>query len=289
VVQAAAIPLRVAAMGLRGGIAISEIPDLIVLDAAAQAGKGGAGRFTNQSPEQAKFNLVMGYANVGLAGLDVGLEVGAVQKLAAMTGKLAMTGVKVSRQQWAQVMVWMRHGPEGVEKAKAFLASVKGMPKEKAAEALQIIKNGFSPEVETVGVPSGQSAAKTTEENVKDANALQAKIKAGAGGKSKEPKSQSQAFTTPQLPEFKDIKLGKELGSGGNKVVYEVPGREDVAIAVLEKGRPADAIDKEIGFLNELKEQGLPTVEVIGTTTHNGQPAMVMRQFKSEVQHLEIS
>jgi hypothetical protein len=272
-----AIPLRVAGLGIGGAVAASEIPDLMLLDLAAQSGRGGAGALTNQSPEQARFNLVMGYANVGLAGLDVGLEVGAVQKLAGVTGKLAAAGVQVSREKWSQVMVWAKQGPEGVEKAKAFFASVKGVSKEKAAEAIQLIKNGFSPEVETVGVP-GQSAVKTTEENVKDAKAMQSRGNAGGSGKGQEP-PKPQTSTTPQLPEFKDVKLGKELGSGGNKIVYEVPGREDIAIAVLEKGRPANAIDKEIELLNDLKEQGLPTVEILGKTTHNGQPAVVMKKY----------
>jgi hypothetical protein len=97
--------------------------------------------------------------------------------------------------------------------------------------------------------------------------------------KSKPPNTQAQDSTTPHLPEFQDIKLGKSLGSGGNKDVYDVPGREDVAIAVLGKGKPASAIDKEIALLNELKEQGLPTVEVLGKTTHNGQPAVVMKKY----------
>jgi hypothetical protein len=90
---------------------------------------------------------------------------------------------------------------------------------------------------------------------------------------------QSKTPTTPNLPELKDIKLGKELGKGGNKIAYEVPGREDLAIAVLKPGKSAASIDEEIGLLNTLKEQGLPTTEVMGTTTHNGQPAVVMKKY----------
>jgi Bacterial CdiA-CT RNAse A domain len=137
--QDVAIPLRV--LGLLGGeaIAASEIPDVMLLDAAAQAGRGGVGKLTSQSPEQARFNLVMGYANVALAGLDVGLEVGAVQKLAGLTGKLATTGVQVSRQKWSQVMVWAKQGPAGVEKAKALLGSIKGLPRAAMNEILDAV------------------------------------------------------------------------------------------------------------------------------------------------------
>ena len=100
------------------------------------------------------------------------------------------------------------------------------------------------------------------------------------GGKTRKPAQvENQSATVPQLPEFKDVQLGKALGTGGNKDVYTVPGREDVVIAVLKKGKPVSDIDKEIGLLNALKEQGLPTVEVLGTTTHDGQPAMVMKRY----------
>jgi hypothetical protein len=90
---------------------------------------------------------------------------------------------------------------------------------------------------------------------------------------------QSKTPTTPNLPELKDINLGKELGEDGNKIAYEVTGREDIAIAVLKQGKSAASIDEEIRLLNTLKEQGLPTTEVMGTTTHNGQPAVVMKKY----------
>jgi hypothetical protein len=98
VLQEVAIPLRVIGAGVGGATMASEIPDLMLLDAAAQAGRGGAGNLTSQSPEQAKFNLVMGYANVGLAALDVGLEVGAVQKLVRIPS-LVRSAASLTREQ----------------------------------------------------------------------------------------------------------------------------------------------------------------------------------------------
>jgi hypothetical protein len=106
---------------------------------------------------------------------------------------------------------------------------------------------------------------------------LQARTKARGGGKGNQPPT-PQAPVAPQLPEFKDVKLGKTLGEGGNKITYEVPGREDIAIAVLQRGK-SDSLDREVALLNELREQGLPTVEVLGKTTHNGQPALVMKKY----------
>ena len=81
------------------------------------------------------------------------------------------------------------------------------------------------------------------------------------------------------LEEFKDIELGKKLGDGGNKEVYVVGGREDLAIGILQKGKPASAIDEEIELLQQLTSQKLPTVEVIGKTTHGGQSAIVMKRY----------
>jgi hypothetical protein len=66
---------------LLGATFAYDLPDLMLLDVAAQSGRGGAGKLTGQTPEQARFNLVMGYANVGLAGLDMGLEAGVVRGL----------------------------------------------------------------------------------------------------------------------------------------------------------------------------------------------------------------
>jgi hypothetical protein len=81
--------------------------------------------------------------------------------------------------------------------------------------------------------------------------------------------------------EFKDAKLGKQLGegSGSNKTVYAVAGRDDVAIGILKPGRPAAALTEEIELLKTLEAQGLATVKVLGTTVHNGRPAMVMQRY----------
>jgi Bacterial EndoU nuclease len=233
--------LRMVGIGLGGGVAAAQMPDLMLLDTAAQAGRGGM-PLANQSPEQAKFNLVMGYANVGLAGLDVGLETGAVQKLAGVSGELAATGVQISRQKWSQAMEWVKQGPTGIERARAFFASM-GIPREKAAETIQTIQDGFSkiwkrsaPEVETVGVPS-QSAVKTTEENIKDAKALQSK---GSGsGEYKKPKIIADLEKLPNAKLFAPNQLEHVIFGNQNKAGkftgwHHFPSRrpgEDVRLA----------------------------------------------------------
>lgn len=81
------------------------------------------------------------------------------------------------------------------------------------------------------------------------------------------------------LKEFEDIELGKAIGEGGNKVVYPVPGREDIAIGILKPGKPGSAINEEIEELQKAASEKLPTVEVLGTTIHGGQPAIVMKKY----------
>jgi A nuclease family of the HNH/ENDO VII superfamily with conserved AHH len=165
--QEGAIPLRLAGMGLGGGIAASEIPDLMLLDAAAQSGKGGAGQLTSQSPEQARFNLVMGYANVGLAGLDVGLEVGAVQKLAKVPG-LLRSAASLTREQ-SRILV-------------ASLSRIKGKVTEAVVQRVTAAVRRGEPEVVIEGfgkvnLNEIRTGEVTTEQAVK-------KARVGAGGTS---------------------------------------------------------------------------------------------------------
>ena len=147
--------LRLAGIGVGGAVAASEIPDLIMLDAAAQAGRGGAGKLTSQSPDEARFNLVMGYANVALAGLDAGLEVGVVQKLAKSTMSVAASGAQVTRQQWSQLIEFAKQGASGGERARALLASIKNLPKQAADEIWSAIDRTV-PQPELAGVPKGE-------------------------------------------------------------------------------------------------------------------------------------
>jgi len=79
--------------------------------------------------------------------------------------------------------------------------------------------------------------------------------------------------------DFKDAKLGDKLGSGGNKDVFVAADRDDIAIGVLKPGKSASSLDEEIELLDRLKEQGLPTADVLGTTTVDGRPAIVLRRF----------
>ncbi|RCJ39565.1 hypothetical protein A6770_38875 [Nostoc minutum NIES-26] len=80
------------------------------------------------------------------------------------------------------------------------------------------------------------------------------------------------------LGEYENVKLGQELGTGGNKDVYSVQGREDLAIGILREG-DIDELQVEIEELQKLASEGLQTIEVLGTTTHNNRPAIVMKKY----------
>jgi hypothetical protein len=55
---------------LGAATAAYEFPQLQIMDLAAKAGEAGGDKLTNQTPEQARMNLMLGYANLALAGLD---------------------------------------------------------------------------------------------------------------------------------------------------------------------------------------------------------------------------
>lgn len=88
---------------------------------------------------------------------------------------------------------------------------------------------------------------------------------------------------------YKDALLGDEISvyhpeeggkaPSGNKDVYAIKDEPDKVIAILRTGKPGKAIQDEVRMLDELKEMGLPIVEIIEITTHNGRPAIVMKRY----------
>ncbi len=92
--------------------------------------------------------------------------------------------------------------------------------------------------------------------------------------------------------QYYNRKLGRLFNdSGGYKNIYELPNDSEKVIAILKPSDKGiyefDIIIDEIKGLNELKAQGLPTVEVIGETIHNGLPAYVMKKYVSGSKHIE--
>ena len=84
---------------------------------------------------------------------------------------------------------------------------------------------------------------------------------------------------TGSAEQYKDAPLGKKLGSGGNKDVFAVEGDDQHAIAILRKGKSPESLNEEIALIKKLEGEGVPAVEILGTTTHDGQPAVVMERY----------
>jgi hypothetical protein len=105
--------LRLAA-GIVGGTAAGlEMPDLIRMDMAAQSGRGGQpgdGQLTSQLPDEARLNVMMGWTNVVMAGIDVGLETGAIQALSRRASWLGVSGLRVGRDGWQRILKAKQQG-----------------------------------------------------------------------------------------------------------------------------------------------------------------------------------
>ncbi len=76
-----------------------------------------------------------------------------------------------------------------------------------------------------------------------------------------------------------EFKPGTKLGSGGSKEVFTVEGHDDLVVGILYPGRPANVIKTEMAILRQLKAEGLATVEIVGETTCDGRPALVMHRY----------
>jgi hypothetical protein len=84
------------AAGLGIGTAAAQLPDAIIEDRAAQSGRGGAQQVTSLDPDTARGNLTMAWVNLGIAGLDAGLQPEVVTQVVKLPGvvKAAMSMTK---------------------------------------------------------------------------------------------------------------------------------------------------------------------------------------------------
>jgi hypothetical protein len=90
-----------AALGV--GTAATQLPDAMIGDRAAQAQRGGGERVTSLDPDTARANLVLGGANLLLAGLDAGLQPEVLRGLVKIPA-LAQVGVRLSRKNLSELM-----------------------------------------------------------------------------------------------------------------------------------------------------------------------------------------
>lgn len=82
---------------------------------------------------------------------------------------------------------------------------------------------------------------------------------------------------------YKDAKLiYPKIGYGDHKETFLIEGEPDKVIIILKKEVSVDILNTEIEALKVLSGKGYPTAEILQKTTHNGQPAMVMKRYKAE-------
>jgi len=105
----------------------------------------------------------------------------------------------------------------------------------------------------------------------------------GSGG-GKDPRHPSPAddlsrASAPSPRDVSDLKVGKKLGSGGEKDVYAIEGRDDIALAVAKPKVAAIRLTEETSKLEQLAELGLPVVEVHEIVRYEGRPAALMKRY----------
>jgi hypothetical protein len=272
--------LKFFSAGTFGMVFAHDLPNLMLLDAAAQSGRGGAGKLTGQSPEEARFNLVMGYANVALAGLDVAAEVGVIRNLERVVGQGVRMGAQVSRQVWAQVMRLAAQGKVGIEKARVLLAKAKGVPQAMVDEVMEVL----SPSQEMVGVGKvsrnemrGNTAGVTTEEALQKAKAKHvlgdyanaSKVKPFIGTKV-DPNHLPEGYLYGKIP-LKDGKFREVVYMSGSD-------KTRVPLKVDSQGRIQMGAKGEYRIMDE-------RVYPKAVETIAGQPGKILGD-KSQVHHL---
>jgi hypothetical protein len=279
--------------------------------AAAQAARGGAGKLISESADGTRAKLILASLGAVASALDFGLEAKAAGELATTATQLSAAGVQLSQPQWKGALEAARQGGANL---KNFLTTTlknapAGMRNRLEKMLLSVVRRADDTLPPTTGgavvingdgtaaMGRGNWADKVREDLANIRQNLESRANARGSGSTQppqpqaspapqgskpkpKPKPQEQTPNAPELPEFSDAKLGKPLGSGGNKNVFQVPGRDDLAIAILKPGKPVSSLNEEIQLLNQLKEQGLPTLEIMGRTTHGGQPALLMRRYE---------
>lgn len=76
------------------------------------------------------------------------------------------------------------------------------------------------------------------------------------------------------------LKVGKELGRGGMKTAYDLPGTGRALVTIPPGGW---SLDTEIVNLERLRKAGVPTAKVLDVGNYRGSPAMVMKKFEDVV------
>jgi hypothetical protein len=144
----------------------------MVMDLAAKASLAGGEKLTNQTPEEARMNLALGYANLAIAGLDLGLATGLIGKVVRIPGAVRSAASLTRHQSQVWINSIAQHTGTLTDAALEKLLQGVKMADEKTT---QIVLNGDG--TLTQMRPLGQAADK-----------LETTVAARASGKAKPPK-----------------------------------------------------------------------------------------------------
>ena len=82
----------------------------------------------------------------------------------------------------------------------------------------------------------------------------------------------------PLAEQYKDAPLGESLGAGQDKSGYVLKDYPDTAIVIVNELDVSTLIE-EVTNLHKLRDAGIPIADIMGLTSHNGKPAMVMKKY----------
>jgi hypothetical protein len=282
--------MRVLGAGLSLYSASSALPDLMMLDKATQAQRGGAAKLTPQSEGEAKFNLYMGYTNLVLAGVDTGAHKLAINvaKSAGSKGLQALS--QLDRVAMDRILLTAQskatgQSPEWIL-AMRDLKRISGNDQSLYQRLVNAFKNandkfppGGSPQLATEGV--GGNAGRITEELGKktknqplrsqgsktDANNPSKQITPHTSKKiSTGEKYQSELSTHPELRKELDsiekitdeAEKGKRLGEINKKLTNVRNSRTDLTQAEIEEIKKMSGGEKWLDNIAELKAKPNP-------------------------------
>jgi A nuclease family of the HNH/ENDO VII superfamily with conserved AHH len=225
-------PLWVGAAGTAAGVAtgIRDYREFSTVDLAAQAQQGGAGSLTSKSKEEARFDLIMGQANLLMAGLDVGMTAKGTVGLIKGSTKMGASLSKVKPAALAQVLNDVANGQ--LEKARAGLEAAGKFSKNEVDETLRWIQNLDSGNMRLAadGVPGGAL------DEVKPTNNQKGKGTAGGG---------------PVGASAKPIQVADNLSNeAAEKLLAKYPQWNEVKDYI---GRPFDPNNLPPGYKDRVK------------------------------------
>lgn len=86
-----------------------------------------------------------------------------------------------------------------------------------------------------------------------------------------------EALLQTASPVVSEAVIGPHLGTGGFKVAFGFGKQHAIVIC---KGKDGEVeLDREIGLINQLKDRGIPVVDVVGKTKVSGYSAMIVRRY----------